>query len=92
MQADKAKALVAEMRASGLEPDIYTYGPLVAALGRAGLVDEAFQVRRPLPSGRGRPTPPCVVHTHSTWHRGRLALVSLPAAARSVFLLQGVFL
>lgn len=45
MQADAAKGLVAEMRASGLEPDIYTFGPLVTALGRAGLVDEAFQVR-----------------------------------------------
>lgn len=46
MQADAAKALVVAMRSDGLEPDIYTYGPLVTALGRAGLVDEAFQVPR----------------------------------------------
>lgn len=62
MQADAAKALVAEMRESGLEPDIYTYGPLVAALGRAGLVDEAFTVCLPLQACRGRRTPHAVCY------------------------------
>jgi pentatricopeptide repeat protein len=43
-QADAAKALVATMRAEGHTPDIYTFAPLVGALGSAGLVDEAMQV------------------------------------------------
>ena len=44
-QAEAAKALVATMHRQGLNPDIYTYAPLVGALGGAGRVDEAMQVR-----------------------------------------------
>lgn len=45
MQAEAAKELVATMQRQGLNPDIYTYAPLVGALGGAGRVEEAMQVR-----------------------------------------------
>lgn len=32
------------MQRQGLNPDIYTYAPLVGALGGAGRVEEAMQV------------------------------------------------
>jgi pentatricopeptide repeat protein len=51
-QADAAKALVAEMRGLGIEPDVQTYAPLIGALGRAGMLAEALQVRNSLVTGR----------------------------------------
>jgi hypothetical protein len=45
VQAEAAKELVADMQRQGLNPDIYTYAPLVGALGGAGRVEEAMQVR-----------------------------------------------
>lgn len=44
VQAEAAKELVADMQRKGLNPDIYTYAPLVGALGGAGRVEEAMQV------------------------------------------------
>lgn len=44
LQAEAAKEMVADMQRQGLNPDIYTYAPLVGALGGAGRVEEAMQV------------------------------------------------
>jgi pentatricopeptide repeat protein len=44
-QAGEAEALIVEMQRRGWAPDVYTYAPLIAALGLAGETTAAAQVR-----------------------------------------------